>query len=393
MARTFENLQAVRGVACLLVVLIHIGNWDTKFVGGTPGFSLVRWVGDWGVDLFFAISGFILASSCLGSFGSPGKVPGFLLRRCWRIYPPYFAALGISALVGGLYFNWPILSAEWAPAWPRWVLLLPCELPNLVMGQAWTLTYEVMFYAVLGLTLALPGRLAAGILTGWAAAVVAATVTGWPGGDWGKFAFSPFVLEFLGGCAAAWLDAKGIGPRPKFALLAAGGYWLLAFAAMLATGGGHEAVWTWTPGRVLVWGFPAVAVVYSAAALPALRCLPRWLHRTGDASYSLYLTHTMVLYGAFVVGTWMPHSKVPHVSWMIGTLLACLGVGFAFHRWVERPLLNLAKRPRRLDTSAPPVIPTGDTEGTADGRLASVRPPAAAKQGSRNGRPGQRLPR
>ena len=110
--------------------------------------------------------------------------------------------------------------------------------------------------------------------------------------------------------------------------------------------------------RVVVFGVPAALLVMALTGRERAggRLGWRWLERVGDASYSIYLTHTtglvVMLYLALLVG-WS-HRRVPHVGW-VGVMLAA-GVlpGLLLYRFAERPLLRLAKRTR----PAPPAEPT-----------------------------------
>jgi peptidoglycan/LPS O-acetylase OafA/YrhL len=62
---------------------------------------------------------------------------------------------------------------------------------------------------------------------------------------------------------------------------------------------------------------------------------------------------------AVLVGTRLPHTRLPHLLWLGGTFAAALAVGFAFYAWVELPLLNLVKRRGRppAGRAAGPVAP------------------------------------
>src|SRR5262249_59446330 len=91
----------------------------------------------------------------------------------------------------------------------------------------------------------------------------------------------------------------------------------------------------------------AVLIVYGAIALEGRWRVPGWLLRCGDASYSLYLLHPALYMAAFVIGVRLPHGRLSHRLWLLGTLAATLAVGFLFHRLVERPLLDLVKSRRK----------------------------------------------
>src|SRR5437763_1316729 len=114
MGRTYHNLQVLRGVACLLVVVFHVACIEGKYGLGFSPLRPVRWVGFAGVDLFFVLSGFIIAATCRADLGRPGRLPRYAFRRAWRIYPPYWFALAV--MVGVYAFLGP--APVFGPGWP-----------------------------------------------------------------------------------------------------------------------------------------------------------------------------------------------------------------------------------------------------------------------------------
>jgi exopolysaccharide production protein ExoZ len=81
-----RNLQALRGVACLLVVWLHVAATESGMHGlRTPLFHAGWWFGAAGVDLFFVLSGFVITYTHWTQRGRPAAVPGYLFRRAWRI--------------------------------------------------------------------------------------------------------------------------------------------------------------------------------------------------------------------------------------------------------------------------------------------------------------------
>src|SRR5437762_363566 len=222
MPRTFQNLQALRGLACLAVVLYHVGGWENMIWPRVKVLWPVRWFGFAGVDLFFALSGFIIAYAHRRDLGRAGKLPGYLFRRAWRIYPPFWAALAASAGLSAAVAGHPVFTPGWESDWLNWAALAPRGEGCRIVPVAWSLVYELMFYlAFAGLFLA-PARAAAWLAGGWAAVVLGAKAAGWePGPFWAKLPVSPFVLEFLGGAAAAGLLARGVVRGPRWCLAAA----------------------------------------------------------------------------------------------------------------------------------------------------------------------------
>ncbi|KRE41315.1 acyltransferase family protein [Knoellia sp. Soil729] len=137
-------LDGLRAVAAGLVVLTHAA-FLTGF-GATGGLIGRLWArGDFGVGIFFALSGFLLHRG-LVSKDAKGSldVLGYGLRRAARVLPAYWVAL--AAVV--VFAN---------PPWRDWVLhaaLLQIYVSDAwisAFGQSWSLATEISFYAVLPL--------------------------------------------------------------------------------------------------------------------------------------------------------------------------------------------------------------------------------------------------
>jgi len=62
------NIQALRGVAVLLVVFAHVGSYEKRFFDGHAYLDLFTTIGAAGVDLFFVISGFVMMAICHGGY-------------------------------------------------------------------------------------------------------------------------------------------------------------------------------------------------------------------------------------------------------------------------------------------------------------------------------------
>jgi exopolysaccharide production protein ExoZ len=357
MTQHFHNVQALRGIACLLVVLVHLRIWDNAFVGGTAGFREIGYFGFAGVDLFFVLSGFIITSTNRRSLGRPAALPGYLFRRLWRIYPTYWAAMVVVAATAWAVFGSRPFESMFVGEVPAWLALTPLEVGNPLIGQAWTLTYEVMFYLVFGLLLCLPPRAAAAGLGAWGAVVAAALLAPVPTDVWAALPVDPFVFEFLGGCLVAWLAGRGVRGWPGAAFIAAIA-WATVGAVIVAHGSEvYAAAMAGHRLRVLVFGPPAVLIVYAAVAAEGRWRVPGWLLRTGDASYSLYLTHFAVMVAGLFVGMKFPHTRLAHLAGLAATLAATLAVGFVFYALVERPLLTLGRDRRKPASAAPAAVP------------------------------------
>jgi peptidoglycan/LPS O-acetylase OafA/YrhL len=359
MGRTLYNLQALRGVACLLVVVFHVANLEARYGLGFSPLKPVRWVGFAGVDLFFVLSGFIIASTCRADLGRPRQLPRYLFRRAWRIYPAYWvafaAAVGVYAALGPE----PVFGPGWPAEMGEAVALVPRVPVCRYLAVSWTLGYELMFYAAFAVLFLAPRRLAVPLLLGWACAVSYAAAVGYaPLNRFAALAVNPLVLEFLAGALMAWWLPRLSG-RQAAAVATAAVAWCAA--GLWVTFDPDPQLLTFlTPHymavRAAVFGPAAALLVLAAAGWERAGGRLGWraLERVGDASYSVYLVHVPALivteYLAFQVN-W-PHDRLGHVAWLVLVTAAGVGAGLVLHTFVEQPLLDLVKRKKPAPAKA-----------------------------------------
>ena len=346
------SLQACRAMAACLVVLSHNSESifsKTKYWPANPVGHLLD-PGYIGVQFFFVLSGFIILTVHRGDIGRPDRAARFVRRRVVRIYPVYWVVL--AALLA-VFFAVPSFGEGFERA-PDMILssvllvggwhLSDTLKPVTILAAAWTLYYEVAFYAVF-LLLILRRRLGIAALAAWFAVSAAGIVAGpWPGAA-GLY-LSPYNLLFLIGMAAALAVARGPVPMP--ALFAGGG--LVVFFA----GGADAAV---GPGllddtsRSLICGLGSAAALVGLVELERSRGLrvPRWLVMLGEASYAIYLVHLAVLVLlAKVVSRLTWRGTVPPGGWYAGFAVVAVLAGVGFHLVVERPLLAACSKARAL---------------------------------------------
>lgn len=329
-----EGLQSLRALAALLVLIGHVrAEAAHYFALDLPGAAL-PWTR--GVDIFFIISGFIITLSATRFAARPGA---FLWRRLRRVVPLYalFTTLMVALLLAapGSLKSTSLDPAQIASSY----LFLPYERADgriaPVLSLGWTLNYEVFFYALLALCLALPrpllaccAGLAALCLLGPALPQTTATV----------FYANPLILEFTFGIALARLWQCGfVRPSAPLAGLA-----LVTGLALLVVL--HQ---TALP-RVLAAGLPATVIVAAGTLLAPDRHLP--LQSIGNASYALYLSHRFPLrLGTLVLVPVMPAHPLAALVFCVLLVGLCLWAARAVHLHVERPLTAwLGPRPTRL---------------------------------------------
>ena len=149
--------------------------------------------------------------------GRPARLGRYLFRRAWRIYPTYWAALALATGYYAAFAHDPLITPRWADELRDSLLLLPQPGVPRILPVAWTLSYELMFYAAFAGLFLLPRRAAIPALVGWGVVVVWAAASGYVTTN--RFAFlavSPFVCEFLMGALVGWCFATADRPGDGF---------------------------------------------------------------------------------------------------------------------------------------------------------------------------------
>lgn len=346
MKTQIANIQSLRGAAAMLVVLFHLTSIEGNYGHGHRLMSAYWTIGMSGVDLFFVISGFIMVTVTRGTFQAAGASRRFLAHRITRIYPLYWF---FSLLVLALFLARPELLKRSLQGGEVDLLgsflLLPQDgLPLLMVG--WTLIHEMYFYLVFALLLRFPeGRLVR-LLALWAG-IVAGVGLFLPASSGAtlRLVTHPLTLEFIAGCLAALLIHRGT-VRAGWLCLGAGiAAWLAGYFLHVGLGRGLEpSAWA----RVLLFGIPAALVVYGLVALEMRHgsVLPRWAVRLGDASYSIYLSHVLVMGALARFGTTFAQAGDPALRplVLVALVVAAAGFGIACHRFLEKPLIRGARR-------------------------------------------------
>ncbi|MGB6230274.1 MAG: acyltransferase, partial [Litorimonas sp.] len=208
-----DTVQALRGVAALLVVLFHAASiWRE----GTGGAGLAGpWDGGWaGVDLFFVISGFVMVWVTADRAGGARPAGRFLFDRATRIYPLWWVFCSLMGLYFLLTYGQPASPATLADGSPLSVFACSLALWPLgdqpVLGVGWTLTFEIAFYALFAVLMLLRSRWRLPLIGLWGGVLLYLLVTTPPTArlpdSWAGVLLSPLCLEFvLGAGVAAWI--------------------------------------------------------------------------------------------------------------------------------------------------------------------------------------------
>lgn len=369
--RRLDAVQAARGIAAMAVVLSHAGTvlGSSAALGYVPMRGVFR-AGHAGVDFFFVLSGFIIALVHHRDIGRPHSLPAYLWKRVTRIYPIYWFALGVLALLIAFGFVRdvdPVVARTDISQLLVTLLLLPQHRSPL-LGVSWTLQHEMLFYLLFGLAI-LNRRLGCAILTCWLLLIVGGMIWGAHGFPWAPtsllwdFIASPYHLQFLLGIAVAAAVLADRVPLPR-TLLAVGIVGITTTAALEDL---DRIEYLGAIGGVLFGGFSACAIAGMAAAerkgMLSVGAMPLLF---GEASYAIYLVHfqAIALMAALLIGSGFIH-VMP--GWLLMLALAIGGgvAGIAVHVVAERPILRWLRSVWKLHRPAndPILLPTHTREG------------------------------
>jgi peptidoglycan/LPS O-acetylase OafA/YrhL len=340
-----SSLEAVRAVAALLVVLMHATHlMRVPQFSGHVGLGGIFDFGYVGVDVFFVLSGFIITYVHHAELGAgAGHWRDFLWKRFVRVFPIYWLVLALSVLpsllarlAGG---RRPLLDIG-LDAVPGTVLLwLGGGLPEYV-GVAWSLQFEVLFYLSFCAMLLHVG-FGLALYAAWAALSVSQAFGGLPG-PMPLSMSDPVCLEFLMGVLAGLLAR-----RVSLPLLRGQGLMVAAalVAAILYERLGPQGAHAFG-GRVAL-GLAAAALILTLVAWERRRPVrvPRPLAALGATSYSLYLSHCLLINIALaaLVKVGLYRVLPEAVLFLVAMAVAVLG-GWALGRWVELPVVAWLRR-------------------------------------------------
>jgi len=278
-----RSIQILRGVAAMLVVCRHVSlEFDDRSLFGEMPFGAI------GVDIFFPISGMVIYLT------APSLIwKQFLIRRISRVAPMYWLAtitkvIAVTLIPAGVaaygFDAWHLLAS---------LFFIPATdaggrpFPPIALG--WTLNFEMYFYLLSTVMLAVfPSRfglaLSAAICAGVAAGIALSQHNSLL-----LLLLHPISLEFAMGIAIASLWTRGVRTSVWLNVLLVG-VALLVIAHF-------PNVEMFDPLRPLKWGLPSALIIWSVVMLEGTTLVSRFPAGKilGDASYSIYIIHPLVL--------------------------------------------------------------------------------------------------
>lgn len=353
------ELDGLRFYAFLGVFVCHTLPFEDSFYHGLHLPMPWLWgatvkAGAAGVDLFFALSAFLITSLLLREREETGDISlkHFYLRRILRIWPLYFLVIGLglvlSHTMANQHLQWYYVAGYllFAGNWVHAVF----GRPESIAFPLWTVSIEEQFYLIWPLLvkrLERRGLIVAGVVIFFLATAcrIGFVLAGISGGYiyYGSTARCDSIA--LGILIALFADRLPELTRTARLLLVSGGLvgWIAA-SAWLTDQPGAISIRE-VPGRLII-ALAAGAMLYGCLYSRSKLLTGAWVVQLGKVSYGLYLLHlTGLLLAKSVLhpisGTALLATKA--VGFILTLLLA-----FASYRWVESPFLRMKDRFARV---------------------------------------------
>jgi peptidoglycan/LPS O-acetylase OafA/YrhL len=343
-----ETLQIARGLAALFVVCRHITGsnlfyLDYNLLGGVfrPGWN--------SIDFFFTLSGFLFGSIHSKDVGNKGKLSSFLIKRFIRIYPAYWIAAVVS-MVYFLIYATENLSLEHVL---KSFLLIPQKnVP--VLGVAWSLCYEIVFYLIFALYI-YGGKkvMKAGFLIHLALIFILYLAPDILNGSFIlSFIANPYYLEFIAGFVGGLICftlEKGRLEKCRLPLLIIGiiTFSLVKFYSLNDFVYSNDFFLT-RIGFAISISLIIVALSQYSVNTDNLFVKPFIL--LGNASFALYLWHPILLAlffkGFSILENINQFQSGALTNYTVSSIVLLLSIGLAIfiYRSIEQPLLAYLKK-------------------------------------------------
>ncbi len=327
------GIQYCRALAATFVLLYHIGTTAEAYNLNSI-FTLLFDYGKYGVDFFFVISGFIIFNAHYEDIGARGKCLTYAKKRFFRIYPLYLIVLTTKVLIF-LGLGIPIPEHQKSlDYFLKSYLLIPMQDQYPFLSVAWTLSYELTFYLYFLGAMLMQRNLFYALLAIWASGIVGYNLFLAEQNPFIDHLLNAYNIQFIIGILISILYRRKktfeIGIKSSMLLL------------------GFFAVFKWVENPLYEKGllacfFGTIILTCDSISRTIERSnftfIDRILRLLGDASYSIYLVHTIII--TMTYKTLIPFVEVNALGFV--ALFAALGAGLLSWKYVENPLLKFTK--------------------------------------------------
>jgi len=329
--------QVYRGIAALLVVMVHIHFTSAENLNQVTFLNLFL-TGWSGVDYFFVLSGFIMVYVHRSAIGKKDQLKSFLVKRAVRIYPIYWiitlTVLCFFLVIPGFANNQDLTLEKVIVS----LLLIP-QNDKPILDVGWTLIYELYFYFLFSIAIWLKPKHSVPILSTWLFVTILhfCKIVKFP--DYFfvlNLVFGNMNLEFVLGCLAAYIVIKYNNKLGKYRWILFGianlGYVIFS---MLVAWSNIEL------DRITTFAVLAALLIIAATSIDLKDSpkIPYLLIFLGDASYSIFLTHGPLISASTKIvqkanlGKYFDGFFAPALLALFTVVFGCI-----FYSLIEKPL-------------------------------------------------------
>ncbi|WP_262694126.1 acyltransferase family protein [Kordiimonas aquimaris] len=316
-------IHGARGLAAMLVLVSHIGVGgitEAFFYQLSPSLEILKFIliaGQYGVEIFFMISGYLITKS----INRRGTIKSFLIDRCIRLYPVFIPAL-MSIFVLGPFIGYRYFAGF---SWFDWIanlisnlLFLPGVVPiEAALVVAWSLSYEAVFYLSVCIYRYLSNSTVKVVI--FSSAMVLPLIV-----------IYPRMVFFVVGAGIYFLLRRG--SELPFRLPCGFNVNLLIFFALLflmqySRDVGMEIV----PLAMFIgylmsvfFGYLVFSEIVMQSYFPRLLLSSRTMQFLGTISYSLYIWHTIIMFGTKRVFESTVHQLGSYMSFALFVIISVM---------------------------------------------------------------------
>ena len=333
---TLHNIQVLRAFAALLVVMHHAYPHYKAMGGDLYSIQVISEWGFIGVDIFFVISGFIMAYTTFEKERGFENAILFLKHRMLRIYLGYWPFFVVMTIL--LFVTNP-LHLERLDIVGSF-FLLNANMFELVLPVSWSLSYELYFYFLFLFTFFLTVKQLRVLIPMVILILLLSSIytLNNPAAS-EPFFYSHFLLEFF--CGVMLYAYK------KYLLKS----WILFVSPIIILISIWYGITYETKNglyRILTFGTAALFVVLSALILETKNIYAKkaYLESLGNASYTLYLSHLIILQVFYFIGlrnvfTSTSSTILPILGYLLLVLL-CVVFSLIYYKKIEKPMYQKA---------------------------------------------------
>jgi len=352
------SIAYARGLAALFVLLFHFRDYINGVYSQANLGEILFGPGVSGVDIFFVVSGFIIVYSTRKIESRPAAK--FIIRRVFRIYPLLFLSVILFVFVTPTEYSAIQIIKSLIPYHLDYSQDAPYFGYN-VYVPAWTITYEVIFYAVFVSSMLITHQFRAYVCSLIILLIFLYFNTHFSDGvnldahdsvsigyqHFGAGFFyilsSPMMLEFIFGMMLCEVYERSGDLKGEFFIKASRAYLWFCFGVFMTF---WFSWWSFGHGP-LKFGLWAVVI------LPAILFYEKFneikmsgkISFLGDISYSLYMTHIVVVYALGWYADYIPlYKSLSGFAKLFYVSTLCIAIAYLCHIAIEKPMHRLSRR-------------------------------------------------